>query len=86
MAKVKDAGREDVNNDASPSHPTTSTTDENIEAMKKIILNNCLGKMLGLEKVHDVEQTQRLSFNSLLRRIIKYVRSTRLFYFDCRLE
>ena len=34
-------GREDVNNDARPGRPSTSTTDENIEAVKKMILNNC---------------------------------------------
>ena len=29
-------GREDVNDDARPGHPSTSTTDENIEAVKNI--------------------------------------------------
>ena len=33
-------GRADVNDNASPGRPSTSTTDENIEAMKKIILDN----------------------------------------------
>ena len=33
-------GREEVNNDASPGRPSTSTTAENIEAVKKIILDN----------------------------------------------
>ena len=33
-------GREDVNDDARPGRPSTSTTDENCEAVKKIILNN----------------------------------------------
>ena len=33
-------GREYVNDDARPGHPNTSTTDEKIEAVKKIILNN----------------------------------------------
>ena len=33
-------GREDVNGDASPGHPSTSTTDEIIEAVKKMILDN----------------------------------------------
>ena len=32
--------REDVNDDACPDRPSISTTDENIEAVKKIILNN----------------------------------------------
>ena len=33
-------GREDVSDDARPGSPSTSTTDENIEAVKKIILDN----------------------------------------------
>ena len=33
-------GREDVNDDASPGRPSTLTTDENIEAVKKMILDN----------------------------------------------
>ena len=33
-------GREDVNNDARPDLPSTLTTDGNIEAVKKIILDN----------------------------------------------
>ena len=32
--------REDVNDDARPGHPSTSTADENIEAVKKMILDN----------------------------------------------
>ena len=32
--------REDVNDDARPGRSSTSTTDENIEAVKKMILNN----------------------------------------------
>ena len=31
----------DVNNDARHGRPSTSTTDENMEAVKKIILDNC---------------------------------------------
>ena len=34
-------GWEDVNDDAGPGHPSTSTTDKNIEAVKKMILYNC---------------------------------------------
>ena len=34
-------GREDVNDDARPGRPSTSTTDENIEAVKEMILDNC---------------------------------------------
>ena len=33
-------GRENVNNDAHPGRPSTSTTDKNIEAVMKMILNN----------------------------------------------
>ena len=33
-------GREDVNDDARPGLPSTSTTDENIEAVKKMIEND----------------------------------------------
>ena len=33
-------GQEHVNDDTSPSRPSTSTTNENIEAVKKMILNN----------------------------------------------
>ena len=32
--------REDVNGNARPGRPSTSTIDENIEAMKKMILDN----------------------------------------------
>ena len=32
--------RKDVNNDAYPGRPRTSTADESIEAVKKMILNN----------------------------------------------
>ena len=32
-------GREDVNDNARPGRPSTSATDKNIEAVKKIILN-----------------------------------------------
>ena len=33
-------GREDVNDDDRPGCPSTSTTDENIEAVRKMILDN----------------------------------------------
>ena len=33
-------GQEDVNDEARPSRPSTLTTDENIEAVKKMISNN----------------------------------------------
>ncbi|KAA1414164.1 helix-turn-helix domain-containing protein [Nocardioides humilatus] len=33
-------GREDVNDDARPGRPSTSTTEENIEAVKKMIMGN----------------------------------------------
>ena len=32
--------REDIDADARPSRPSTSTTNENIELVKKMILNN----------------------------------------------
>ena len=32
--------REDINDDARPRRPSTSTTNENIEAVKKVILDN----------------------------------------------
>ena len=34
-------GRKDVNDDIRPGRPSTSTADENIEAVKKMILDNC---------------------------------------------
>ena len=34
-------GREDANDDACPDRPNTSLIDENVEAVKKVILNNC---------------------------------------------
>ena len=33
-------GREDANDDARPGGPSTSTNDENIDAVKKMILDN----------------------------------------------
>ena len=33
-------GQEDINYDARPGHPSTSTTDENIKEVKKMILDN----------------------------------------------
>ena len=33
-------GRENINDNARPGRPSTSTTDENIEAVKKMILDN----------------------------------------------
>ena len=43
-------GREDVNDDARLGCPRTSTTDDNIEAVKKMILDNC---RITLRKVAD---------------------------------
>ena len=43
-------GREDVNDDAHPDHPSTSTTDENIEEVKKTILDN---RQITIRKVAD---------------------------------
>ena len=45
-------GREDVNDDARPGRPSTSTTDENIEAVKKMILDN--RQITIIEVVDDV--------------------------------
>lgn len=38
--KLFTEGREDVNDDARPGRPSTSTTDENVEAVKKIVMEN----------------------------------------------
>ena len=46
-------GREDVNDDACPGSPNTSTTDENIEAVKKMILDNC--RITIREVANDVD-------------------------------
>ena len=35
-------GREEVNDDARPGRPSTSTTNENTEAVKKIVMENRL--------------------------------------------
>ena len=39
-------GREDVNDEARPGRPTMSTTDEKIEAVKKMILDKLLERLL----------------------------------------
>ena len=51
-------GREDVNNDARPGRPNTSTNDERIEAVKKIILNN------RRITIRDVADNVGISFGS----------------------
>lgn len=38
--KLFTEGREDVNDDARPGRPSTSTTDENVEEVKKIVMEN----------------------------------------------
>ncbi|XP_025262232.1 protein GVQW3-like [Camponotus floridanus] len=38
--KLFTEGREDVNDDARPGRPSTSTTDDNVEAVKKIVMEN----------------------------------------------
>ena len=43
-------GREDVNDDARSGRPSTSTTDDNIEAVKKMNLDNC---RLTIKEVAD---------------------------------
>ena len=43
--------REDVNDDSRPGRPNTSTTDKNIEPVKKMILNN---RRITIREVADV--------------------------------
>ena len=43
-------GREDINDDGRPGRPSTSTTNENIEAAKKMILNN---RRINISEVAD---------------------------------
>ena len=43
-------GREDVKNDARSDRPSPSTTDENIEAVKKRILDN---RLITIREVDD---------------------------------
>ena len=43
-------GREDVNDNARPGRPSMSTTDENMEAVKKMILNN---RRITIQEVTD---------------------------------
>ena len=43
-------GREDVNGDARPGRPSTSTTDDNIEAVKKMILDN---RRINIREIAD---------------------------------
>ncbi|XP_025271347.1 protein GVQW3 [Camponotus floridanus] len=38
--KLFTESREDVNDDARPGRPSTSTTDDNVEAVKKIVMEN----------------------------------------------
>ena len=45
-------GREDVNDNARPGRPNTSTTEENIEAMKKMTLDN--RQITMIEVANDV--------------------------------
>ena len=46
-------GREYVNNDAHPGRPSTSPTTENIETVKKMILNWLLKKLLLMLAYHS---------------------------------
>ena len=43
-------GREDVNDDSRPGRPRTSTTNENIEAVQKMILDN---RRITIKEVAD---------------------------------
>ena len=45
-------GREDVNDDSRPGRPSMSTTDENIEAVKKMISDN---RQISIEITDDVD-------------------------------
>ena len=49
---------QDVNNDARPARPNTSITDENMEAVKKMILNN------RLITIREVANDVSISFDS----------------------
>ena len=53
------AGQEDVNDDTHPGRPSTSTTDENIEAVKKMILDN---HRITIREVADIVA---ISFSSI---------------------
>ena len=48
-------GREDVNNNNRPGRQSTSTIDENIEAMKKMILDICNRRITIREVGDDVD-------------------------------
>ena len=50
-------GREDVNDDARPGRPSTSTTDENIEALKKIVVDN---RRMTIREISDGWRIVRL--------------------------
>ena len=39
--KLFTEGQEEVNDDARPGRPSTSTTNENTEAVKRIVMENC---------------------------------------------
>ena len=51
-------GREQVSDVARPGRPSTSTTDENIEAVRKMILNN------GRIAIREVADDVGISFGS----------------------
>ena len=48
--KLFTEGREDVNDEAHPGCPSTSTTDENVEAVEKIIMEN---RRITIREVSD---------------------------------
>ena len=43
-------GREDINDSSRPGHASTSRTDENIEAVKKLVLDN---RRITIRKIAD---------------------------------
>ena len=59
--------REDVNDDARPGCPNTSTTDKNIEAVKKIILDN---RRITIREVADDVGTSFGSSQAILKDVL----------------
>ena len=57
-------GREDVNDDARPSRPSTFTTDENIKAVKKMFLDN---RRITIRKVADDVRVMPSNFYGCFR-------------------
>lgn len=69
--------RENVNNDACPGHPNTSTIDKSVEVVKKIVMENC--------RLREVAEDVAISVDSYLVNLsdilgMKYIRSKLLKY------